>query len=294
MEDILNGCLESVFKGESIEACLNAYPEQASQLGPLLETGLMLMRESAAIRPDAEYKARVQYQLQAMFYARHEEAEKRTRIPVWHRKWAMAMTTVLIVLLAGIGTVAAAANALPDDALYLAKLAAEQVRVTLAFSDVDEAKLHLQFAERRAAEMTELARQGKNEKLSILAKQVADHVDEVYVVKGAWEAKGGMTKGAPAQPTPSEEVAPSPSAVPLPEAEMTIPSEEEVAGYEVDEFGEELGLVLNQSRDENLAMLRYALSKAPEEIKPAIEQAIKKLTENYDETISIIGAGTNQ
>jgi len=294
MEDILNECLESVFKGESIEACLSAYPEQASKLGPLLETSLRLMRESAAIRPDAEYKARAQYRLQAMFYARHEESEKRTRIPVWRRKWAMAMTTVLVVLLAGIGAVAAAANALPDDALYPAKLAAEQVRMTLAFSDVDEAKLHLQFAERRAAEMTELARQGKSEKISILAKQVADHVDEVYVVEGDWEARGGVTKEAPAQPTPSGEVSPSSSAVPSTETEMTSPSEEEVAGYDVGEVGEELRLVLNQSRDENLAMLRYALSKAPEEIKPAIEQAIKELTENYDETISIIGAGTNQ
>ncbi len=279
MEDILNECLERVFKGESIETCLNAYPEQASKLEPLLKTSFMLMRKSAAIQPDAEYKARAQYQLQAMFYAKHERAEKRARIPVWHRKWAVAMTTVLVVLLAGIGTVAASASALPDDALYPVKLAAEQVRVTLAFSDVDKAKLHLQFAERRAGEMTEMARQGKSDKISMLTEQIAKHLDKVFVVEETQLVEG---KGPGVQ-----EVKPRALAPPSP-----APSEEAEA-YGVGKDVEELKAVLSQSWAKSLAALEGALDKAPEKLKPAVEQAIDSLAKDYDRTISIIESGSS-
>jgi len=272
MEDILNECLERVFKGESIEACLNAYPEQASKLEPLLKTSLVLMRKAAAIRPDAEYKARAQYQLQAMFYAKHERAEKKVRIPVWHRKWAVAMTTVLVILLAGIGAVAALGSALPDDALYPVKLAAEQVRVTLAFSDVDEAKLHLQFAERRADEMTEMARQGKSDKISMLTEQIAKHLDKVFVAGAA----PGVTKEKPRALAPPAPV-----------------TSEEATAYGVGKDTGELEAVLNQSWAKNLAALEGALDKAPEKLKPAVEQAIDSLAKDYDRTISIIKSGSS-
>jgi len=272
MEDILNECLERVSKGESIEACLNAYPEQASRLEPLLRISLMLMRSTAAIRPDAEYKARAQYQLQAMFYDRHEKVKKEVRIPVWHKKWAVALTTVAVILLAGVGAAAASGDALPDDALYAVKLAAEQVRVTLAFSEVDEAKLHLQFAERRADEMTEMARQGKSDEISMLTEQIANHLSKVAVA----EATPGITKEKPRALAPS---APAPS-----------------EGATADDVGKDtggLGAVLGQSWAMNLAVLEVALDKAPEELKPALEQAIDSLAKDYDRTISIIEGGSS-
>lgn len=271
MEDMLNECLERVFKGESIETCLNAYPEQASRLEPLLRISLTLMQSSAAIQPDAEYRARAQYQLQAMFYAKHEKAEKRARIPVWRSKWAMAMTTVVVILLAGVGAVAASANALPDDALYPVKLAAEQVRVTLAFSDVDEARLHLQFAERRADEMTEMARQSKGDKISMLTEQIANHLDKVAVA--------GATPGVTSE---------KPRAL----APLAPTSSEEATTYDVGRGIGELGAVLSQSWAMNLAVLERALDEAPEELKPAVERAIDSLAEDYDRTISIIEGGS--
>jgi len=279
MEDILNECLERVFSGESIEACLNGYPEQASQLEPLLKTSLVLMRTCSAIQPDAEYKARARYRLQAMFYAKHEKEGKRASIPVWHRKWAMAMTTVSVVLLAGIGTVAAAANALPDESLYPVKLAAEQVRVTLAFSDVDEAKLHLQFAERRAGEMTEMARRGMPDKISMLTEQIANHLDKVYVMEETVKVE---EKGPGVQ-----EVRPRALAPPSP-----APSEQATT-YDVEKDTGELGVVLSQSWAMNLAVLEGALDKAPEELKPDLEQAIDSLAKDYGKTIFIIESGSS-
>ena len=189
------------------------------------------------------------------------------------------MTAILGFLLIGVGTLAASARALPDDALYPVKLAAEQVRVTLAFSDVDEAKLHLQFAERRADEMTEMARQGKSDKISMLIEQIANHLDKMYVMEETVKVE---EKGPRVQEVRPRALAP-PSPVPSDEAEA----------YGVGKDVEELKAVLSQSRAESLAALRNALDNAPEEVKLVLKRAMDNITDNYDRTISIIESSSS-
>ncbi len=271
IEDIFDNCLESIFKGESIDACLKAYPEQAPELEPLLKTSLVFMQRSSAIQPAPEFKARVHSQLQAMLYAKQKKAERRARIPIWQRRWALAMTAILGFLLIGVGTLAASAYALPDGSLYPVKLAGEQVRMTLAFSDMDKAKLHIQFAERRAGEMVEMARQGKGNEIFMLTEQIANHLDKVYVTEKLQEVEVGG-KGPTPAPVPSERA----------------------EAYGKGRGAGELEMVLGQSRAKSLAALRNALDKAPEELKPVLQQAIENLEENYNKTISIIESGSSQ
>lgn len=274
IEDIFDNCLESIFKGESIDDCLKAYPEQAPELEPLLKTSLVFMQRSSAIQPAPEFKARVHSQLQAMLYAKQKKAERRARIPIWQRRWALAMTAILGFLLIGVGTLAASAYALPDGSLYPVKLAGEQVKVTLAFSDIDKAKLHIQFAERRAGEMVEMARQGKGNEIFMLTEQVADHLDKVYVMEQAPEVeeKGPKMLAPTPAPTPSEGA----------------------EAYSKGRDAEKLETVLSRSRAKSLAALRNALDKAPEKLKPVLQQAIKNMEEDYNKTISIIESGSSQ
>ena len=274
IEDIFDNCLESIFKGESIDDCLKAYPEQTSELEPLLKTSLVSMQRSSAIQPAPEFKARLGSQLQAMLYAKRREAERRARIPIWQRRWALAMTAILGFLLIGVGTVAASAHALPDESLYPVKLAGEQVKVTLAFSDIDKAKLHIQFAERRAGEMVEMARQGKSDEIFMLTEQVANHLDKVYVMEKTpeVEVEGKGPKMLAPAPAPSEGA----------------------EAYSKGRDAEELETVLSQSWAKSLAALRNALDKAPEELKPVLQQAIENMEEDYNKTISIIESGLSQ
>lgn len=274
IEDIFDNCLESIFKGESIDDCLKAYPEQAPELEPLLKTSLVFMQRSSAIQPAPEFKARVHSQLQAMLYAKQKKAERRARIPIWQRRWALAMTAILGFLLIGVGTLAASAYALPDGSLYPVKLAGEQVKVTLAFSDIDKAKLHIQFAERRAGEMVEMARQGKGNEIFMLTEQVANHLDKVYVMEQPPEVEEKGPKML--APTP----APAPS--------------EGAEAYSKGRDAEELETVLSRSWAKSLAALRNALDKAPEELKPVLQQAIEDMEEDYNKTISIIESGSSQ
>jgi len=269
IEDILDNCLERLFKGESIEDCLRDYPWQASELEPLLKTSLALLQKSAAIQPNPEFKAKVGSQLQGMLRAKREKAEKKAMGPIWRRRWAVAMSTVLVVLLAGIGTVAASADALPDESLYAVKLATEQARIALAFSDTDRVELHIQFAERRATEIAEMARQGETGEIPALTERVANHLDKVHEAEKAQEFEEREPKM----------LAPAPAPVPGPAGKAWDYTE----GGEPEE---KLKTMLGESRARSLSVLQAALAKTPKGAKSSLEQAIRDVGQDYDEALS--------
>jgi hypothetical protein len=261
-----------MFRGESVEDCLKAYPKQASELEPLLKTSFALMQMPSTIQPDSEFKAKVRSQLQGMLYDKLEKAGKRAKVPVWRRKWVVAVASILIIFLAGTGVAAASRNALPDEPLYPVKLATEQVRLMTTFSDMDKAELHVRFAEHRVGEIAEMARQGKGDKIPVLTEQVANHLEKVYAAKETREQKGPRALPPP-PPAPSEGA----------------------KDYSVTEgHAQELTIMLNESRARSLSLLQTALAETPQKNKPPLEQAIKDVTENYDKTIFILESSSNQ
>jgi len=85
------------------------------------------------------------------------------------RRLSMAGVIIAIVLAlcaAGGGTVYAARNSLPGDALYQAKLGTEQVMMWLG-GDVAKAERALSFAARRVGEMEALAEKGRSQDLDL-------------------------------------------------------------------------------------------------------------------------------
>ncbi|PIU23389.1 MAG: hypothetical protein CO103_00905 [Chloroflexi bacterium CG_4_9_14_3_um_filter_45_9] len=271
IQNILDNCLERMLQGESIEDCLTTYPEQARELEPLLEICSAIRQSSLVIRPAFEFKERVRSQLQGMLVAKAEP--KRAKVPIWHRRWVVALASVLVIFIAGIGTVVASLNTLPGESLYRVKLASEEIRLTLSFSDLNKAKLYIQFAQRRTAEMAETARQGNGDKTFLLAEKAASNVEQLGRILE--EAKTRQANGP-------KLLAPSPPPTPF--------TSEETEAYGEIAKGDkgELATMLSHSRTRNLDKLQAALDKAPEELKPYLEQAIKNIARNYDRTISII------
>ena len=269
--NILNNCLERVLKGESIEDCLKTYPERAPELEPLLQISAAIMQHSSAIQPACEFKERVRSRLQGMFYAKAEQ--KGAKVPIWHRRWVVALASVLVIFVAGIGTVIASVNTLPGESLYPVKVASEEMRLALSFSDLNKAKLYIQFAQQRTAEMAETARQGNGGKTFLLAERAASNVEQLNRILETIKTR--KTDGA-------KLFAPSPPPTPF--------TSEETEGYGEIVKGDkgELATMLSHSRTRNLDKLQAALDKAPEELKPSLEQAIKNVARNYDRTIFII------
>lgn len=256
-ENILEECLERLVKGETLEQCLQRYPEQAAQLEPLLQTA-QAVRKASAILPRSEFKARARYEFRSALQA----TVTKRRLPLFglRPRWAMALMIIAILLVAGGGTAAAASNSMPDSPLYPVKLATEQVRLTLTPSDMGKARLCAMLADRRVAEIIYMASKGNARQVEVIAQRLDKRLTMLAILASAQKA------GAP------RVLAPTPA-----------PSEEAWTEEDVDAQGKgraELRIIVVDCACNHPAALRAALGKAPESAKPALRRAI---------TISVVG-----
>lgn len=148
--------------GGSIDECLAALPEPATELRSLLETALLVQQLSVPLPPPGA-RARVRARVMAAAEARLGRARRASRSAWRLQPLGAAMAASGAVLLGG-GVVAASANALPGEPLYPVKLAVEQAHVAATDLQGDPAtrvELQHELAERRLAEAEALASQGR-------------------------------------------------------------------------------------------------------------------------------------
>jgi LemA protein len=64
LDDILDMCLDRIIvKGDTIEQCLESYPEQAGALEPLLRAALSTVEASSHIEPRPEFRRLAKHRL---------------------------------------------------------------------------------------------------------------------------------------------------------------------------------------------------------------------------------------
>jgi len=170
-DDILAICLDRITaKGDSIEQCLESYPEQAAELEPLLRAALSTMKAASLIEARPEYKTSARNRL---FSALEAREKKKTERPMplwgWQRRWAVALAAVLVLILVGVGTVSASANSLPGDALYPVKTTTEKVQGFFTLGSEAKANFHMKLAQRRLDELKLLVENNRNVPQSLLA-----------------------------------------------------------------------------------------------------------------------------
>ncbi len=266
--NILDECLERLLvKGETIEQCLQSYPEQAANLKPLLQTALAT-RQAVAIQPRAEFKARARYQFRSAL----QEAASPRRRPFlgWLPRWATVVAIVLGVLMMGGGTIAAASYSMPDNLLYPVKLATEQVQLTLTPSDIGKAKLYAKFADRRVAEIIYTANKGNAQQIEAITQRL----DKRLVMLAR------LTSSPEVAEAPRMLEAPPPMQLEEAESSQEIPGDKNnraklratVANYAIN----------------HPAGLRAALKKAPESAKPALRRAIAVSEAGYEKALKAL------
>jgi len=265
-ENILDECLERLVKGETLEQCLQHYPEQAAQLEPLLQTA-QAVRKASAILPRSEFKARARYEFRSALQA----TVTKRRLPLFglRPRWAMALMIIGILLVAGGGAAAAASNSMPDSPLYPVKLATEQVRLTLTPSDMGKARLCATLADRRVAEIIYMANKGNAQQVEVIAQRLDKRLVMLAILVSVEKLEVPAVESVPRAPTEEPVFAPPPT---------PAPSEEDV-----DAQGKgraELRIIVVDCACNHPAALRAALGKAPESAKPALRRAI---------TISVVG-----
>jgi len=254
-------------KGETIEQCLQSYPEQAATLKSLLQTALA-SRQAVAIQPRAEFKARARYQ----FHSALQEWVTQRRHPFlsWFPRWATVVTIVLGVLMMGGGTIAAASYSMPDNLLYPVKLATEQVQVALTPSDIGKAELCAKFADRRVAEIIYTANKGDAQRIEVITQRLDERL--------AMLAR--LTSPIEVAEAPRMLEAPPPMQLEEAESSQEIPGDKNnraklrstVANYAIN----------------HPAGLRAALKKAPESAKPALRRAIAVSVAGYEKALKAL------
>jgi hypothetical protein len=301
-DNILNDCLERLLvQGESLEQCLERYPAQAAELKPLLETALEA-REASAIQPRPDFRARARYQFHS---ALKEMAAGKSRTSWgWFPRWATVVAVVLVLVLAGGGTVVAADSSMPDSPLYSVKLATEQARLTLTPSQMGKARLCAELADRRVAEIAYMAEKGDAEQVVIITGRLDDKLDLLVVLI---EGRGGVSLPGilPAASPPEEAAAPPATyeAPPAPTTEPPPPDEEPMPPVVIPPpekgWGGRDDTAQNGSRAQlwntvandaasNQATLREALDKAPERAREALRRALAVSEDGYEEALEAL------
>lgn len=269
-DNVLNECLERLLvNGETIEQCLQSYPEQVTELKPLLQTALVT-KNASVLQPRPEFKARARYQFHL---ALQEVAAKRSR-PLfgWQPRWATAIAIVLILLLTGGSTVAAADNSMPDGPLYGVKLATEQVRLTLTPSELGKAQLYASFTDKRVLEIARMAKKGKSEQVERTTQRLNAHLAMITQLVSAYEEEAGvLVAPAPAKVPGSSRQAEGKS-FPAKQANMRAKLRTDMAYYAI----------------HHPAVLRAALKQAPEAVKPALLRAIAVSEANYEKALEAL------
>jgi len=267
-DNVLDECLERLLvKGETIEQCLQSYPEQAATLKPLLQTALAT-REAIAIQPPAEFKAKARYQFRS---ALQEVASPRSRPFLgWLPRWATAVAIVLGVLMMGGGTIAAAGYSMPDNLLYPVKLATEQVQLALTPSDIGKAKLCAKFADRRVAEIIYIANKGDAQQVEVITQRLDERLGMLARLT------------SPIEVAEAPRMLEAPPPMQLEEAE----SSQEIPGDKSNRA--ELRTTVANYAINHPAGLRAALKKAPESTKPALRRAIAVSEAGYEKALKAL------
>lgn len=104
-------------------------------------------------------------------------------VRIFNQKFAvstiLALVVVAIMLFGGASATAfASQSSLPGDALYPLKMGLEQTQISLANDAYVQAKLYLDFAQRRMDEITELLRQGRSSDVEFASNEFEYYIQQ--------------------------------------------------------------------------------------------------------------------
>jgi len=213
---------------------------------------------------------------------------------------------VLVLLLASGGTVAAAGNSMPDEPLYPVKLATETLRLTLTPSALGKAELYALLAEKRVAEIINMAEKGKPEHVEQTARRLNAHLARIVslAIPPGEEADVLVAPPPPAAveetPAPSVEreppeeetgvvMAPAPPAAveEAPVAPERARAEDQGERVKLDKHAK-LREIIIRNIAKHREKLSAALEKAPESARPALLRAIIELDAQYEEFLKVL------
>ncbi len=318
-DTIFDECLESILSGESVETCLERYPDRAEELRPLLETALEA-RDAADVAPRTEFRQEASRQFQQALH----DLPVRQAAPgffSFRHWWVSAVAVLAIVIFTGAGTVLAANTAQPDNFFYSVKLATESFRIYVAGSDEAKAELYAEFAQRRVDEIIAMADKGDaaavakatehlDGQLVAMAGVLGSESSETFKTMTSTGDQGALRAPAPtttaatttttattvpmAAATPPPASSPEPTTItvtPPPPATITFNQSPSGAAGDANlaagwAEGSSLESSVAAQAAEASLKLQAALANAPEASRQGLEHALEVVTSGYGQVLS--------
>lgn len=165
LTDALEHCLQDLEAGAAVDECVARYPELADELRPLLQTAIAL-RKAPHIAPSLSFKQATRQRILNLpppagsFATRDGHVRETPALPWWQRLGQLrlgpavagAVAAILFLILVTGTAVSAAGGSTPDSPLYPVKRLTERIQLALTGDTIDQAGLHLRFAQRRIDE----------------------------------------------------------------------------------------------------------------------------------------------
>ena len=211
IKDTLDLCLDRILKGESIEQCIADYPDQAEELAPILASAVRLY-PLQGVRPSESGKAKARSRMEQALVERRAKKYKAPLAQQWlvmfARPVGLALLAIALLTTGAGATVAAASDSLPDGTLYPIKRTTESVRLALTFGDVEKARLHASYANRRAREMAVMASKQNFNDMDSLQNNLEQHLISVQkiVSNGPQDAAAAPNLSAPSSSSNQSEI----------------------------------------------------------------------------------------
>jgi hypothetical protein len=175
----LQDCVTQARSGVSVEQCLSRHPRYADELRPLLVAATASQSQLSTGLSSA-VRRRIRGRVMGYWDVKHSRKRTWSFSSFLPLRWAgAAAVLVLLVMVGGVGTVAASQNSVPGSALYPVKQLREDAGLWFASSPDEKVTIYSAYAQERASEIQKLAQQGDSAAISTSLSRLEQHLSAV-------------------------------------------------------------------------------------------------------------------
>jgi hypothetical protein len=180
--EALESCLEAMENGDSLDTCLERYPDVASELRPLLEAALAAKSIADYRVPEAAFHRSRSRILAKASQLRAERRPKQLNFGRVPRMAVAALALALIFFMSWRGVIETA-RALPGDPFYPVKRSAQNIRIQIAPNPDTKRAIEVKYERQRVDEVMKLLRMGRITQVTfegLLNERTSDH----WIIEG--------------------------------------------------------------------------------------------------------------
>ncbi|MBU2614639.1 MAG: hypothetical protein KKG87_03635 [Elusimicrobia bacterium] len=155
IEDVLDQAIDQLNKGKSIHDCLDAYPEYADELAPLLATAQKLQEIQIKQPHVCKLSETIEKVRETAVLMKTQDSKSFLFVPL---NTIVRMSVAAgFIFLAVIGVMSFSSRSLPGESWYSIKLFCEKIDLDYLTSKSNKASKHIELADKRLNEVQKVA-----------------------------------------------------------------------------------------------------------------------------------------